>query len=303
MSVEVVALYSLIRISDPGDVKTRIAEAAKKHDVLGAITVAGEGINGTIAANHENMSGFLQYMRDMGILGELEIKYSTADKNPFVRMRLLLRQEIVTMGYPDIIPGKGTYVEAKDWNDLISDPDVVVLDTRNDYEVDIGTFEGAINPNTESFKEFPVYVNEHLDPSKNKKIAMFCTGGIRCEKASSYMLAQGFEEVYHLKGGILKYLEDVPAESSRWRGECYVFDQRVAVKHGLEQGSYIQCRSCRHPLNVTSGETTVDFEEGVCCKYCIGTISEGKKAAARERNLQMDLAKKQKRAHLGTKVE
>jgi UPF0176 protein len=307
-NVEIVAMYCLVRLADPHQLKETLCELCQRHNILGALTLAPEGINGTVASSHGDVAAFLQAVKELHVFDEdkLEIKYSHAEKNPFVRMRFLLRPEIVTMGCPDIEPGAGTYVLPKDWNAVISDPEVVVIDTRNDYEVELGTFANAINPNTASFKQFPGYVGEHLDPTKHKKVAMFCTGGIRCEKASSYMLSKGFEKVYHLKGGILQYLEEVPEAESMWTGDCYVFDQRVAVKHGLAHAGYTQCRSCRHPLNIAKGETdpaTGSFEDGVCCKYCVDTITVGKKASARERNLQMDLARKQHRAHLGTRVE
>jgi UPF0176 protein len=224
--------------------------------IKGTILLAAEGINGTIAGSRQAIDAVLGFLQADPRFADLEHKESQADFPPFDRLKVRLKKEIVTLGIPEVDPNEqvGTYVHPRDWNELINDPDVVVIDTRNDYEVDIGTFKGAKNPHTDSFRQFPDYVRRHLNPTQHKKVAMFCTGGIRCEKASSYLLSQGFQEVYHLKGGILKYLEEVPPEISHWQGECFVFDQRVAVKHGLEEGTHILCHSCGHPI----------AEEGKC---------------------------------------
>jgi UPF0176 protein len=218
----------------------------------------------------------------------LEHKESYADSQPFERMKVRLKKEIVTIGLPDINPNEhvGTYVSPKDWNALISDPEVTIIDTRNDYEVSIGTFKGAQNPQTNSFRQFPDYVCNHLDPTQHKKVAMFCTGGIRCEKASSFLKTQGFQEVYHLKGGILKYLEEVPEEESLWEGECFVFDQRVAVREGLEPGTHEMCLSCGHPIT-ENDKTSAQYQAGISCPYCFENLTEEKRRRQEARLQQM----------------
>jgi len=210
---------------------------------------------------------------------DLEHKESVADAQPFDRMKVRLKSEIVTIGVPEADPNAqvGTYVDPKDWNAVLADPNVTVIDTRNDYEISIGSFQGAENPQTRSFRQFPEYVRTHLNPAQHKKVALFCTGGIRCEKASAFMLAQGFEEVYHLKGGILKYLEEIPPDESLWEGECFVFDQRVAVQHGLEAGTYDLCRACGHPLSAAD-KASLHYEDGISCPYCIDRLTEEKRA-------------------------
>jgi UPF0176 protein len=274
----------------------------KKYDVLGALILAHEGINGTIASSEEKIDEFFVEMGSA--IPEFdniqELKFSYASDPPFYRMRIRIKPEIVTMGFPEINPGvkKGQYIEPEEWNTIISDPDTILIDTRNSYEVKLGTFKGAIDPDTETFREFPDYVSKNLDPSVHKKVAMFCTGGVRCEKASAYMLEKGFETVYHLKGGILKYLETVPSEKSMWEGQCYVFDQRISVGNGLQEGDFSLCRSCRHPLS-NEERLSDKFEDGVCCPYCHDTLPEKKKEAARERNLQMKLAEERHTKHLG----
>jgi UPF0176 protein len=243
----------------------------------------------------------LNYLRQDPRLADLEHKESYADEHPFYRMKVRLKKEIVTLGVPGVSPTKqvGTYVKPEDWNALISDPDIILIDTRNDYEVDIGTFKGAVDPKTTTFREFPEYVAKNLDKTKHKKVAMFCTGGIRCEKASSFMMDQGFEEVYHLQGGILKYLETVPEEKSMWEGECFVFDQRVAVRHNLEVGEYDQCYACRHPLSPAEMQSE-QYAPGISCPYCYDKLSEEKRASLSERQKQVALAKQRGEAHIGT---
>jgi UPF0176 protein len=219
---------------------------------------------------------------------------------PFYRLKVRLKKEIVTLGIPEINPAKqaGTYIAPEDWNALISDPDTVVLDTRNHYEVVIGTFKGAVNPKTNSFRQFPEFVKQNLDPAKHKKVAMFCTGGIRCEKASSYMLAQGFENVYHLKGGILKYLETVQEKDSLWQGECFVFDNRVAVEHGLGEGTHEMCHGCRHPISAKD-KSSPHYEEGVSCPYCFEQLTEARKKRSSARHHQVKLARARGSRHIG----
>ncbi len=302
--VKVAALYCFVSIPNPVEAKEAITEISKNLCIFGALILANEGLNGTIAGEDENIDTMIIELKALHNLESMEIKYSTCGENPFVRMRVSVKPEIVTMGCPEVNPSitKGTYVDPEDWNLLISDPDVIVIDTRNGYEINLGTFHRALNPNTVTFKEFPAYVSSNLNPQDHPKVAMFCTGGIRCEKASSFMLNAGFGEVFHLKGGILKYLETVAPIESLWSGECYVFDQRVSVGHGLVQGGYTNCRSCRTPLCIDTDLNKEEFEEGVSCHHCFYQLTESKKRSSTERQLQMILAKRLNKPHLGTKV-
>lgn len=298
---KVATLYVFCVIDCPQDFCDKIHEMCERYEIYGALIIAKEGLNGTIAGSPENLNAVVEMLIKNPVLPEMELKYSYSDVNPFYRMRIQIKQEIVSFGIPSINPMvmKGKYVEPLDWNSLISDPEIILIDTRNSYEIEIGTFENAINPHTETFKDFPNFI-ENLEIKKNHKIAMFCTGGIRCEKASSYLLSKGFTEVYHLKGGILKYLEEIEENKSKWNGECYVFDQRISVIHGLEQGNYTLCRSCRHPLSVMDLNDS-NYEEGVSCKFCYFRISDKKINSSKERNLQMKLAVENNNKHLGFK--
>ncbi len=302
--ITVAALYKFAPLSSLDDMKAELDAACEKHGICGTLLIAHEGINGTIAGSREDIDAILHFIRRYKGLQDLEHKESFAKTQPFYRMKVRIKKEIVTIGIAEVDPNEtvGTYLSPEEWNKTISDPDVVVIDTRNDYEVGIGTFKNAIDPKTESFREFPEYVQKNLDPKKNKKVAMFCTGGIRCEKASAYMKKLGFEEVYHLKGGILKYLETMPPEKSLWEGECFVFDQRVAVKHGLETGSYILCPSCRHPVSEESRKSD-KYIEGVACPHCHDTISEDRKARSAERQKQIKLAIARGEQHIGASFE
>ena len=263
-------------------------EYCQNHQIKGTILLSLEGINGTIAGTATNIEAVIKYLGKDKRLADLDVKYSTASDLPFERIKIRLKREIVTLGIPEVNPNKqvGNYVEAEQWNDLIKDEETIVIDTRNSYEVDIGTFRGAINPNTHSFREFPDYVQHNLDPKKHRKIAMFCTGGIRCEKATSFLLKQGFSEVYHLKGGILKYLEEVPERESLWEGECFVFDERVAIKHQLEIGSYEMCLGCGYPISETN-KASHKYEEGVSCPHCYDSLTPEKIAKQREKQRQL----------------
>ena len=245
------ALYRFVRLENFEALREPLLKVMKDHQVRGTLLLAPEGVNGTIAGSRNGIDQVLAWLTSDPRLHGLDYKESYSAEMPFYRTKVKLKKEIVTMGVEGIDPLKvvGSYVKPADWNALISDPDVVVVDTRNDYEVQIGTFENALNPKTETFREFPGYVNDHLDPNKHKKVAMFCTGGIRCEKSTAYLKEQGFDEVYHLEGGILKYLEEVPEQDSMWRGECFVFDNRVTVDHQLETGQYDQCHACRLPIS------------------------------------------------------
>lgn len=303
--ITVCALYKFVRFADFEMFREPINERLKALNIRGTLLIAKEGLNGTIAGADADIKQFLDWLSNhngfKGRFAELDCKYSYSNEQPFHRTKVKLKKEIVTMGLSDIDPNKvvGTYVEPNDWNDLISDPDTVLIDTRNGYEVDIGTFKNAINPNTESFREFPDYVKQNLDPAKHKKVAMFCTGGIRCEKASAYMKEQGFDEVYHLKGGILKYLENVEQDDSLWNGECFVFDDRVAVDHNLEKGQYDQCHACRHPI--TEDDKTSEFYiAGVSCHRCYADLSDEQKQRFSEREKQVQLAKQRGESHIGS---
>ena len=296
----VAALYKFTPFKDPDALRAPLADLARSNDVRGTLLIAPEGINGTIAGSREGIDRVLDHIKALPGCADLEWKESHASEMPFHRMKVRLKREIVTMGQPQVDPtaAVGAYVAPGDWNDLISRDDVAVIDTRNDYEVAIGTFEGADDPETRSFGEFPDWWKRNHNKYAGKKIAMFCTGGIRCEKASNYLMGEGVAEVFHLKGGILKYLEDVPEDQSLWQGECFVFDGRVSVGHGLTEGSYDLCHACRRPLSEAEKKDPA-FERGVSCPKCIDEISDQDRARFRERQRQIDLARARGVAHLG----
>ncbi|GGA41665.1 oxygen-dependent tRNA uridine(34) hydroxylase TrhO [Pelagibacterium lentulum] len=302
--IKVVALYKFVDQPDFESLKEPIASFCCERGIRGTLLLAPEGINGTVAGTPEAIDQLIGWLEDGNLFGgrfrDGEVKYSSAPHMPFHRMKVRLKAEIVTLRAPEANPGKqvGAYVDPEDWNALIAQDDIVVIDTRNDYEVALGTFENAVDPKTQTFTEFKDYVAANLDPQKHKKVAMFCTGGIRCEKASSYMLSQGFEEVFHLKGGILNYLEKVPEEQSSWDGECFVFDERVAVGHGLRIGSATLCRACRQPLTPADRERS-EFIEGVQCHHCASERDTAKREAAAERQRQIELAKARGEIHIG----
>ena len=282
----VCALYRFVKIDDRETLQKEIKEICDAQDICGTILIAPEGVNGTVGApTLKQMNMLIDHLDARVGVRQGEVKYSEAHKRPFIRTKIRLKKEIVTLRQPQVDPTRtvGTYVDPKDWNDLISDPDVIVLDTRNVYETQLGTFKNAVDPQTDVFTQFPDFVKSKLDPQKHQKVAMFCTGGIRCEKASSYMLHEGFKEVYHLKGGILKYLEEVPPEESMWEGECFVFDRRVGIKHGLEQGILDTCYGCRASLYPQDKERA-EFEEGVCCHHCAEGMTEDQKESKRMRH-------------------
>ena len=295
----VAALYHFTRL-DPKAVQAPLQAVCDSVGVKGSLLVAPEGINGTIAGSRAGVDTALAAIRALPGCSGFEHKESHASVMPFLRMKVKLKKEIVTMGQPHVDPtlNVGNYVEAADWNDLIERDDVVVIDTRNDYEVAIGTFKGAVDPDTKSFGEFPAWWEENKARFHNKKVAMFCTGGIRCEKSTNYLLGEGVEDVYHLKGGILKYLEEVPQEKSTWDGECFVFDARVSVKHGLEEGKYDLCYACRMPLAPEDFDRP-EFEKGVSCHQCIDQHDEDRKERFREREKQVLLAEKRGEKHIG----
>ena len=298
--IVVCALYKFVTLENYQAMRQPIHDVMEKNHVRGTLLLANEGINGTIAGSRHAIDTVITWLKSDPRLIELECKESITSVIPFNRTKVKLKKEIVTMGIEGIDPKQvvGTYVNAQDWNSLIDDPEVLVIDTRNDYEFKVGTFKNAINPNTQSFREFPQYVKENLDSDKHKKVAMFCTGGIRCEKSTAFLKQQGFDEVYHLKGGILKYLEEMPIESTLWEGECFVFDERVTVNHHLEKGSYDQCNACRLPITEVD-KISDKYQQGVSCPHCFDKVTLEQRARFSEREKQMALAKKRGESHLG----
>ncbi|MGS2719637.1 oxygen-dependent tRNA uridine(34) hydroxylase TrhO [Paraglaciecola aestuariivivens] len=296
----VCALYKFVTLDNYQALRQPLLEFMEANNIKGTLLLAQEGINGTVSGTRETIDALLAWLNADHRLNPLSVKESLDDNQPFHRTKVKLKKEIVTMGVEGIDPVKtvGTYVKPQDWNQLIADPDVLLIDTRNDYEIEIGTFKHAVNPKTDSFREFPQYVKDNLDPEKNKKVAMFCTGGIRCEKSTAYLKQQGFEEVYHLEGGILKYLEEVPKQETLWQGDCFVFDNRVAVNHDLEKSHYDQCYACRLPITEQDKQSD-KFESGVSCPKCYGTHSEEQISRFREREKQVNLAKARQEEHLG----
>jgi UPF0176 protein len=301
------ALYKFVSLPHFEALREPILQFCKSRNIKGTLLLADEGINGTLAGAEKSILELLQFLENdplfEGNFKNLGHKESWSDKHPFYRMKVKLKKEIVTLGVPGVSPTKivGKYVKAEDWNSIISDPEVILIDTRNDYEYTIGTFKNAVNPKTKTFREFPNYVKSHFDPKKHKKVAMFCTGGIRCEKASSYMMSEGFDEVYHLEGGILKYLEEVKPEKSLWQGECFVFDQRVALKHGLEVGDYDQCYACRYPLS-TDDMNSEKYIPGISCPHCFNQHTPEKIKSLTERQKQVILAKEMGIDHIGAQL-
>lgn len=298
--IVVAALYKFVRLEDFVDLQPKVKAFLADNGITGTILLAAEGINGTIAGSREGMDAALAFLRSDLRLADLEHKESYCSRMPFYRLKVKLKKEIVTLGQPDIDPTQlvGTYVQPKDWNALIQDPSVILIDTRNDYEFAIGTFQGAIDPKTTNFRDFPKYVEDNLNPEEHPKVAMFCTGGIRCEKASAYMLKKGFKEVYHLKGGILKYIEEVKPEDSLWQGECFVFDNRVSVKEGLQEGDYDQCYGCRNPISEEDKQSKF-YRRGVHCPHCYEKATPEGRERAIQRQLQIDLARQRNEKHIG----
>ncbi|GAB7555637.1 rhodanese-related sulfurtransferase [Novosphingobium sp. 11B] len=300
----VAALYCFTRFDDPAALKAPLEALCHEHGVRGTLLLAGEGINGTIAGTDAGIDAIVAHVRGLPGCEGVDVKFSDAPHMPFHRMKVRLKREIVTMGQPDIDPLAivGTYVEPQDWNALIADPDTIVIDTRNDYEVAVGTFARAIDPHTKTFREFPEWFRSErerlLGQGKAPKVAMFCTGGIRCEKSTAFLKQEGVEDVFHLKGGILKYLETVPEEQSLWEGECFVFDQRVTIGHGLAPGSYELCHACRRPISAEDRASEL-YEIGVSCPACHGERTEEQRAAYRERERQEKLAARRGEAHVG----
>lgn len=301
MNTVVCALYHFVRIDDPHELRRSLVDVMEANGVRGTLILAHEGINGTVAGTRDGIDALLDHLKRDPRFAALSHKESFDEEMPFLRARVKLKKEIVTMGIDAIDPGKivGTYVKPKDWNTLIEDPDVTLIDSRNDYEVRIGTFRNAINPHTTSFRQFPDYVADHLDPAKHRKVAMFCTGGIRCEKSTAYLKELGFDQVFHLEGGILKYLEEVPRDESLWEGECFVFDNRVTVNHDLKRGRYEQCHACRMPIDEQDKRSNA-YVAGVSCPHCIETLTDERRTCLLERERQVRLAGERGEAHIGS---
>ena len=302
------AMYHFVSLPHFKTLREPLLNFCVSKNIKGTLLLADEGINGTLAGPEKSILDLLNYLKTDPLFKDsfkgLDHKESWSDKHPFYRMKVKLKKEIVTLGVPGVSPTKlvGKYIKPQDWNAIISDPEVVLIDTRNDYEYAIGSFKNAINPKTNTFREFPEYVKTNFDPKKHKKVAMFCTGGIRCEKASSYMISEGFDEVYHLEGGILKYLEEVNPQDSLWQGECFVFDQRVAIKHGVEVGNFDQCYACRYPLSQDDIKND-KYIPGISCHYCFNKHSPKKMKSLTERQKQVILAKEIGKKHIGTKPQ
>lgn len=296
----VAALYRFVALPDYRDLREPLLQRCLEAGLRGTLLLAEEGINGTVAGPRAGVESVLTALRSDPRLAALEHKESLAERQPFLRMKVKLKREIVTMGVPSVDPTRsvGTYVAPQDWDALIADPQVTLVDTRNDYECAIGSFRGAIDPGIEHFRDFPRWVEENLDPLRDRRVAMFCTGGIRCEKATAYLRERGFAEVYHLRGGILKYLEEIPQRDSSWQGECFVFDERVAVNHDLERGSYDQCFACRHPVS-RDDMACADYVPGVSCPHCVGRHNEERRERFAERQRQIDLAERRGSQHIG----
>jgi len=301
--MKVASFYRFLDLLDPEDFKSALQCVCDEQGLLGTILVANEGINGSITGEKSALDHVFAWIEEtLELESPIEARWNAVSEPPFRRMRVKLKKEIVTLGRPDILPHKqtGTYVSGEKWNELISNPDVVVIDTRNSYEFEVGTFPHAIDPETDSFRDFPEFAQKLAETSKDRPLAMFCTGGIRCEKATALMLELGFDEVYHLQGGILKYLEDMPAQENQWEGECFVFDTRVAVDRDLAEGGYVQCHACRRPLS-TEEMASPEYQEGVSCPKCIDDLDEEREAGLRERQRQIELARERGDIHIGPK--
>ncbi len=292
-------LYKFVNLNNLSNIKIKLLKQMQDMDINGTILLAKEGVNGTISGSYLSINSIINYIKN-NITGNVAYNLSYSQKKPFKRLKIKLKTEIVTMGIKGINPKKivGTYINAKDWNNLITSDNVILIDTRNNYECEVGSFKDSINPKIESFREFPNWSKKQLAKHKDKKIAMFCTGGIRCEKSSAYLKENGFKNVYHLQGGILKYLQQVPKKDSLWDGECFVFDDRVTVKHNLANGNYDQCHACRYPITDYDKEHQ-HYQKGVSCPRCYGTKTKSQLSRYRERELQINLANKRGEEHIG----
>lgn len=298
--VIVATMYRFAKLSDLEQLKQSLQSLCETNLLQGTLLIANEGINGTVAGSRQGIDALIEYLHQIPELADLQYKFSETDTQPFYRMKVRLKKEIVTMGVPGIDPHNqvGEYVSADDWSALISDPEVTVVDTRNKYECHLGTFTGAIDPQIDSFRDFPAWVADNLDPGENRKVALFCTGGIRCEKATAYLLKQGFKQVFHLQGGILKYLEEVPKQGSMWQGECFVFDNRVTVDHDLQPGNHEICFNCRMPISEGQKELP-QYQKHVSCVHCHDDLSDERKDSLLERQKQVELAEARGQRHIG----
>ena len=299
--ITVAAFYKFAAFDNPAEFVIPLHQLCLAHGVKGTILLAGEGVNGTIAGPPDGIATVIRHLRSLPGCDALDVKYSHASTMPFYRTKVRVKDEIVTLGVAGIDPSRdvGRYVSANEWNELISDPDTIVIDTRNDFEVRIGTFQGAISPNTKTFRDFPEWFRAHrAEFGENPKVAMFCTGGIRCEKSTAFLRAEGIDDVAHLQGGILRYLETVPEADSLWEGECFVFDQRVSVGHGLALGTSRLCHGCHMPL-LADDLTSPDYREGVHCPHCVATRTQQQMRGDAERHKQVELATRRGEAHLG----
>ncbi len=304
MAQTVATFYCFTPLPDCPDWSVRLEQECNAHDVLGTIILANEGLNATIAGPHAGVKAVLAFIRADERFADMPHRACETERITFHRLRIIIRPEIVTLGDPSVSPNNavGEYVAPEDWNELINDPDVLLVDTRNDYEVELGTFKGATNPETRTFGEWDTYVQQNLFDAKQKKVAMFCTGGIRCEKASAHLLQHGFEQVYHLQGGILNYLQQTQPEDSQWEGECFVFDHRVTVVHGLERGTCEICFGCRWPLTPEDMDSP-DYEPGICCARCKADLPPELRARREERQCQQALARERGDKHIGQHIE
>lgn len=301
--MKVASFYRFLDVENPAEFRDELLAVCEEQELLGTVLVATEGFNGSVTGTGAAIRALFAWIEGRLELAEpIEARWNDVAEPPFRRMRVRVKKEIVTLGRPDILPHRntGTYVSGEQWNRLIENPDVLIIDTRNHYEYEVGTFPNAIDPETDSFRQFPEFAQKLADTSRDRPLAMFCTGGIRCEKATALMLELGFDEVYHLQGGILRYLEDMPAEDSRWDGECFVFDTRVAVDRDLAEGGYVQCHACRRPLSMED-LASPDYKEGVSCPKCIGELDADRAARLEERAKQVDLARERGESHIGPK--
>lgn len=301
--VVIAVFYKFITIKDFKSLGEKLYTESIQNQISGTIILAEEGINAAISGSQNGIQNIIDFLNSDKRFTDIEYKFNYDKNTPFHRMKIKFKKEIVPLGLMGIDPRRvvGRYVKPTEWNNLITDPEVLLIDTRNDYEYEVGTFAGAINPGTKHFREFPDFVRKNLDPSKHKKVAMFCTGGIRCEKATSFLLENGFDDVYHLKGGILKYLEEVPKEKSLWKGECFVFDDRTSVDHSLKNGSYELCRNCRYPLS-SKDRLSEKYREGISCEYCYDRLTDERISSLEERQKQIRLAKTRNQKHLGSVI-
>lgn len=303
--MNIVSFYRFTDVDDPHKLRGGLQAFCERAGLLGTVLVANEGVNGTLAGGRDAVQSVFDWLKQsLSLADPIEGRWSQADEAPFRRLRVKVKKEIVTLGRPDIRPDKvtGRYVGVEEWNALISEPETLVIDTRNQYEFEVGTFKNAVEPDTDSFREFPEYARKLAETDLNRPLAMFCTGGIRCEKATALMLELGFNEVYHLQGGILKYLEDVDDDENLWQGECFVFDTRVAVDRDRAEGGYVQCHACRRPLS-SEDLGSPDYREGVSCPKCVGTLETARTERLEERRKQVALAKERGEDHIGAQLD